>query len=154
MRISEAARRSGLSAKTVRYYEQIGLIGPADRGDNGYRRYDEAAIGELRFLSRAREVGFDLAECRQLLRLYRDTGRESRHARALVLEKAEQIDQRVRKLEGMKQLLLAMADRCNGDEGPECAILDGLGADTAADSAAGGGRRAALRRGSAVGAGS
>tara|TARA_R110002124_G_scaffold76532_2_gene205028 strand:- start:813 stop:1085 length:273 start_codon:yes stop_codon:yes gene_type:complete len=84
MNISEAARRSGLSAKTIRYYEEIDLIAPAVRGDNGYRQYDSRAVEELHFLARAREVGFDLLECRQLLELQRDSGRQSRHARQLV----------------------------------------------------------------------
>jgi Cu(I)-responsive transcriptional regulator len=126
MNISEAARQSGLSAKTVRYYEQIGLIGPADRGDNGYRQYDGKAVQELHFLARARDVGFDLDECRELLRLHRDTGRQSRHARALVIEKSHQLQQRIDRLQSMQQVLLAMADQCNGDEGPDCAILEGL----------------------------
>ena len=81
MNISEAARRSGLSAKTIRYYEDIELIAPAARSDNGYRHYDHRAVEELHFLARAREVGFDLGECRQLLELQRDHTRQSRHAR-------------------------------------------------------------------------
>ncbi len=127
MNISEAARHSGLSAKTVRYYEQIGLIGPASRGENGYRQYDGKAVRELQFLARSRDVGFDLDECRELLRLHRDAGRQSRHARALVIEKSHQLQQRINRLQTMQQVLLAMADQCNGDEGPDCAILDGLG---------------------------
>ena len=95
MNISEAARRSGLTSKAIRYYEDIGLIAPARRGDNGYRQYETAAVDELHFLARAREVGFDLDECRQLLR-------------------------------AMQAVLTAMASRCHGDEGPECAILDDL----------------------------
>ena len=126
MNISEAARRSGLSSKTIRYYEDIGLIAPARRGDNGYRQYEGHAVEELKFLFRAREVGFDLEESRQLLELHRDSGRQSRHARALVLEKSEQLQQRIDSLLAMQQVLQDMASRCHGDEGPECAILDGL----------------------------
>ena len=126
MNISEAARRSGLSAKTIRYYEQIDLIEPADRGQNGYRRYGPAALQELQFLARARDVGFDLAECRQLLGLLRDSSRHSVHARELVLEKSAQLDERINQLQAMQGLLKEMARRCNGDEGPDCAILDDL----------------------------
>ncbi|MEH6586040.1 MAG: Cu(I)-responsive transcriptional regulator [Halioglobus sp.] len=126
MNISEAARRSGLSSKTIRYYEDIGLIAPAERGDNGYRQYEGRAIEELKFLCRAREVGFDLDECRQLRDLHRDSGRQSKHARALVLEKSAQLQQRIDSLVAMQQVLEEMASRCHGDEGPECAILDDL----------------------------
>ncbi len=126
MNISEAARRSGLSAKTIRYYEDIDLIAPAARGENGYRQYDSGAVEELHFLARAREVGFDLQECRQLLNLLRDTQRHSRHARELVLEKSQQLQQRIDKLVAMQSVLEDMASRCHGDEGPECAILEDL----------------------------
>ena len=126
MNISEAASRSGLSAKTIRYYEDIELIAPARRGDNGYRLYDGDAIEELHFLARAREVGFDLQECRQLLDLQRDRARHSRHARELVLEKNQQLQCRIEKLQAMQQVLQDMARRCRGDEGPDCAILEDL----------------------------
>ena len=126
MNISEAARRSGLSAKTIRYYEEIGLIAPANRGENGYRIYEVGALDELKFLSRARDVGFDLDECRQLLDLQRDSARQSRHARSLVLEKSDQLQQRIDALVAMQKVLQDMASRCHGDEGPECAILDDL----------------------------
>ena len=126
MNSSEAARRSGLSSKTIRYYEEIGLVAPADRGENGYRMYENGAVEEFKFLSRARDVGFDLGECRQLLGLHRDSGRQSRHARSLVLEKSEQLQQKIDSLLAMQQVLRDMASRCHGDEGPECAILDDL----------------------------
>jgi len=126
MNISQAARHSGLNAKTIRYYEQIGLVVPAARADNGYRQYDNASLEELQFLSRARQVGFDLDECRQLLTLLRDHGRHSAHARQLVLEKSRAVQERIAQLEAMQRQLDEMARRCNGDEGPECAIIDDL----------------------------
>ncbi|MEP4148563.1 MAG: Cu(I)-responsive transcriptional regulator [Halioglobus sp.] len=126
MNISEAARRSGLSSKTIRYYEGISLIAPANRSENGYRIYESSAVEELKFLSRARDVGFDLDECRQLLDLHRDSARKSRHARSLVLEKSHQLQQRIDALVAMQNVLQDMASRCHGDEGPECAILDDL----------------------------
>ena len=128
MNISEAARRSGLNAKTIRYYEDIQLIAPAARGDNGYRLYDSKAVEELQFLARARGVGFDLEECRQLLELQRDRSRRSRHARDLVLEKSQQLQERIEQLVAMQQVLQDMASRCRGDEGPDCAILEDLAA--------------------------
>ena len=126
MNISEAARRSGLTSKAIRYYEEIGLIAPARRGENGYRQYESSAVEELQFLARARDVGFDLEECRQLLNLQRDKGRQSRHARALVLEKSEKLQARIDRLQSMQTVLQDMASRCQGDEGPECAILEDL----------------------------
>ena len=126
MNISEAARRSGLSAKTIRYYEDIGLIAPAERGENGYRQYQGAAVEQLQFLARARDVGFDIEECRQLLQLQADGNRQSRHARALVLEKSEQLQRKISQLQSMQEVLKDMASRCRGDEGPDCAILEDL----------------------------
>jgi len=126
MNIAEAARRSGLGTRTIRYYETIGLVAPPARADNGYRRYDAQAVEELQFLARARAAGFDLRECRQLLRLLRNRARRSRHARELVLEKSRRLENRIAELQAMRALLLDMAGRCRGDEGPECAILEDL----------------------------
>ncbi|TXS96003.1 Cu(I)-responsive transcriptional regulator [Parahaliea maris] len=126
MNISQAARHSGLSAKTIRYYEQIGLVVPAARADNGYRQYVERDLEELQFLHRARQVGFDLDECRQLLALLRDHARHSVQARELVLEKRRHVKERIRELQAMERQLADMARRCRGDEGPDCAILDDL----------------------------
>ena len=132
MRISEVARHSGLTAKTIRYYEQIGLIDPASRGVNGYREYDRASLNYLQFLARTRDVGFNLEESRQLLGLFKDRGRHSAHARSLVLEKSEQLQQKIEQLHAMQKVLDDMARSCNGDEGPECAILDELAGPEAA----------------------
>ena len=126
MNISQAARQSGLSAKTIRYYEDINLVSPAGRAANGYREYDEGALRELSFLAHAREVGFNLEECRQLLNLQRNPARRSAHAKSLVLEKVEQLEQRIVALKSMQAQLQGMAQRCHGDEGPDCAILDDL----------------------------
>ena len=126
MRISEVAKRSGLTAKTIRYYEDIGMIEPASRGENGYRLYDDQSLGQLLFLARSRDVGFNLEESRQLLALFKDSARQSVHARTLVLEKSEQLQRKIEKLRAMQVVLGAMARRCSGDEGPDCAILDDL----------------------------
>jgi len=126
MNISDAARHSGLSAKTIRYYEEIGLVGVPARASNGYRDYDEAAVAELRFVQRARQVGFSVDECRQLLQIQRDPGRHSAHVKTLVQEKCEQIEERIASLRNMGTVLQEMAATCNGDEGPACGILDRL----------------------------
>ncbi|MEM9257028.1 MAG: MerR family transcriptional regulator [Pseudomonadota bacterium] len=126
MNISEAARRSGLTTKTIRYYESIGLIEPVRRSANGYRRYDHASVAELRFLARAREAGFDLQESRQLLELLRDSSRQSRRTRALVLEKRRRLKDQIGQLQAMLLTLDELAGRCAGDDGPDCAILDDL----------------------------
>ena len=110
MNISEAGRKSGLSAKTIRYYEEVGLISPASRGDNGYRQYDSRSLEELNFLARSREVGFDLEECRQLLELHRDHSRQSRHARELVLEKSQQLQETSRVLRDELEALRTQMD--------------------------------------------
>lgn len=126
MNISEAARRSGLSSKTIRYYEDIALIDPALRSANGYRQYNDRAVRELLFLARSRDVGFNLEESGQLLALLRNSERHSVHAKKLVLEKAGQLQERIEQLQAMQGVLRTMAQRCNGDEGPDCAILDDL----------------------------
>jgi Cu(I)-responsive transcriptional regulator len=131
MNISEAARRSGLSAKTIRYYEEIDLIAPSDRGENGYRMYDSKAVEELHFLARAREVGFDLRESRQLLELLRNRNPQSRHARQLVVEKTRQLQTRIEQLQAMQRVLEELASRCRGDEGPDCGILEDLSGPSA-----------------------
>ena len=128
MNISKAAKESGLSAKTIRYYEEIELIAAAARGENGYRQYDKKAVKELRFLAHAREVGFDLEESKQLLDLSRNPERQSRHARDLVMEKSHKLQARIAQLVAMQKQLLEMASHCQGDEGPECAILEDLAA--------------------------
>ena len=107
MRIKQFAQLTNLSAKTIRYYEDIELIAPATRGENGYRQYDSKAVEELHFLARAREVGFDLQECRQLLELQHDQARQSRHAsrrshtgvRAVITANGNIQDRKVRLME-------------------------------------------------------
>ncbi len=126
MNISRAAKQSGLSSKTIRYYESIGLLETPVRSDNGYREYQSKDIDQLRFLNHSREVGFSLQECKQLLQLYSNPGRQSAHVKALVLEKITEIDFKLKKLRTMKKTLKGLADQCAGDEGPECAIIETL----------------------------
>lgn len=129
MNISEAAQQSGLSAKTIRYYESVGLITPPERGKNGYRDYHSEEIALLKFLCHSRQVGFSLQECKQLLTLYRDPQRHSKHVKSLVLEKLDEIESKLANLNAMKKTLRELADQCAGDEGPECAIIETLARD-------------------------
>ncbi|MEJ2417523.1 MAG: Cu(I)-responsive transcriptional regulator [Exilibacterium sp.] len=126
MNISEAARLSGLSTKTIRYYESIALISAAVRNENGYRDYSERELDTLRFLQRARSTGFSVEECRQLLDLYLNTGRQSSHVKSLVQEKIARVEAQLEQLQAMRTTLAKLAERCAGDEGPHCAILDEL----------------------------
>ena len=127
MNIGDVARQSGVPPKTIRYYEDIALVPAPARAPNGYRVYDDKAVAGLRFVHHARQVGFSVEECRQLLELYNDTARHSAHVKELVLEKCGAIEQRIDELISMRDLLTGLAARCSGDEGPDCAILDELG---------------------------
>jgi len=131
MNIGEAARLSGVPAKTIRYYEDIGLIGAANRGANGYRDYSGADAELLRFIRHARAVGFSIKECRTLVALYRDPNRHSRDVKALAQAKIAEIDRRIAEFQHMRGELAALAAACPGDDDPECAILEELaGADS------------------------
>lgn len=125
MNISIASDRTGLPAKTIRYYEEIGLIRP-DRRDNGYRDYADTDIHKLSFLQRARSLGFSVEDCRQLLSLYEDTDRSSADVKALASARIEAIDQKLVELESLKATLEHLVEACHGDERPECPILDNL----------------------------
>lgn len=125
MNIGTAAEQSKLSAKTIRYYEDIALVKPA-RSDNGYRDYSGADIHRLRFLQRARGLGFTIEECRQLLSLYEDKHRASADVKAIALAKIAEADRKIRELRSLKSTLQTLAEHCHGDERPECPILDDM----------------------------
>jgi MerR family copper efflux transcriptional regulator len=126
MNISEAAIQSGLPAKTIRYYEEIGLVAPATRRANGYRDYAERDVHTLKFLSRARDLGFSVEDCRALATLYTDRHRKSADVKALARARIEDIDRKVAELKAMRRTLQHLADRCQGDDRPDCPILDDL----------------------------
>ncbi len=126
MNIGEVARLSGVSKKTIRYYEDIGLIGAANRSTNGYRDYSEVDAELLRFIRHARGVGFGIEECRKLVTLYRDPNRHSRDVKALAEAKISEIDRRIAEFQHMRAELAALAAACPGDDDPECAILEEL----------------------------
>ncbi|QET80562.1 Cu(I)-responsive transcriptional regulator [Aeromonas veronii] len=126
MNISKVAKATGLTAKTIRYYESIGLITAPVRSDNGYRSYTEGALRELRFVKRARETGFNLEECQELLALYRDEHRTSAQVKKLAQEKIVDLRARIAGLHAMLTSLEGLVCCCHGDENPECPILDEL----------------------------
>lgn len=126
MNIGQAAERSGLSAKTIRYYEDIKLVVPQRQPGNGYRAYNQDDVKQLSFLQHARAVGFGLEECRHLLHLYRDASRQSGQVKQLVLEKILHLDQQLASMTAMRAALSEMARACAGDNAPDCAIIDNL----------------------------
>jgi len=125
MNIGAAAKRSGLTAKTIRYYEQIGLVAPGRRG-NDYRDYGDKELHELRFIATARSLGFTIEQCRHLLALYRDQGRASADVRAAARDHVGEIRAKIAELEAMERMLAGLIDACRGDERPDCPILEGL----------------------------
>lgn len=126
MNIGQAAKKTGLSAKTLRYYDSIDLIKPSHRALNGYRDYSEKDLEHLTFLQHARQTGFTIDECRQLLALFNNDARQSKHVKSLVLEKAEHVEKQISQLKWMHNYLLELASHCRANEEPHCAILDEL----------------------------
>jgi MerR family copper efflux transcriptional regulator len=125
MNISEVGEKAGLPAKTIRYYEDIGLIRPL-RGDNGYRRFRESDLHKLAFVGRARSLGFSIEECRALLALYEDQGRASADVKALAGRHLDQIAAKIEELRAMQAVLSDLVHACSGDARPDCPILSGL----------------------------
>ena len=131
MNIGEAAKRSGLTTKTIRFYEDIGLVPAAGRDPNGYRRYGEREVNQLRFVHRARSLGFSVEDCRELLALYGDRERASADVKALAVARIRDIERKIEELEAMKATLEHLAERCHGDARPNCPILEDLAASPA-----------------------
>jgi MerR family copper efflux transcriptional regulator len=125
MNIGTAARQSGLPPKTIRYYEDIGLL-TADRAANGYRDYSTEDVHRLRFVQRSRSLGFSVEECRQLLSLYTNRDRASADVKAIATEKLGEIDRKIAELTGLREMLGHLVENCHGDARPECPIIDGL----------------------------
>ncbi len=127
MNIGEAAARSGLAPKTIRYYEDIGLV-TADRRSNGYRDYTTSHIHKLTFVQRARSLGFSIAQCRSLLSLYEDKNRASADVKALAEARIAEIDGKIAELRGLRDTLATLVATCHGDDRPDCPILEDLAA--------------------------
>lgn len=124
--ISQAARLSGVAAKTIRYYEGVGLIPAATRSDSGYRLYDDRAIHTLGFVKRARDLGFSIEQITDLLALWQDGDRASADVRALAKAHIAAIEQKIAELDSMRKTLAHLVHRCHGDDRPDCPILDDL----------------------------
>ena len=131
MNISQAAKLSGLSSKTIRFYEQQGIIQAANRAENGYRVYSDKQLEQLRFIKRTRDLGFSLDESKELLELLHNPERRSAEVKARVLAHVEQIDQQLIQLTKMREQLLDLSSQCRGDDGAECPILDALSGELA-----------------------
>ncbi len=125
MIVGEAAKQSGLPPKTLRYYEEIGLVEPG-RLSNGYRDYDLDDLARLKFLSRARSLGFTIEDCRTLLSLGDDEHRSSRDVKIIAKAHLENIEHKISELQAMKKALSKLVSSCHGDEHPDCPIIDEL----------------------------
>lgn len=140
MNIGEAANESGVSAKMIRHYEQVGLVPPAARTESGYRRYGDAEIHTLRFIRRSRDLGFSIREIAELLDLWRNRRRPSRLVKSLAEAHIDTLEQKARELLAMKETLEHLVHCCHGDDRPDCPILDTLSSGEIAGPAAHGTR--------------
>lgn len=124
--IGEAAARSGVSAKMLRHYESLGLLPRVARTEAGYRLYSDKEVHTLRFIRRARDLGFSIAEITELLKLWQNRRRASSEVKRIALAHVADLDRRLAEMTAMKRSLEALASCCHGDERPDCPILDGL----------------------------
>jgi len=126
MNIGQVAEKTGVTAKSIRYYESINLIPAAGRSQGGYRQYDDKDVQILRFIKRARNLGFSVAQVGELLSLYRDTGRAAGEVKGIVQNRIAEIDAKLVELTSMRRTLSELAHRCHGGDRPDCPILDDL----------------------------
>ena len=126
MNISDVAKKTGLTSKAIRFYEEKGVVTPPLRSENGYRRYGTRHLDELNLLRQARQVGFTLDECRELVALFNNPARHSADVKARTLQKADEIAAHIEELHAMRARLLALAEACPGDDGAECPIINNL----------------------------
>ena len=126
LNIGSVAEAAGLPAKTIRYYESIGLIQPAGRRANGYRSYSETDMRTLAFIKRARSLGFSVEEVRELLDLWRDRSRRSAKVKSLATRHIDALDRKISELQSMREALAHLVKRCHGDSRPDCPILGDL----------------------------
>ena len=128
--IGQASKLSGVSAKMIRHYEEVGLIPAANRSEAGYRQYSEAEVHSLRFIRHARDLGFSIVQIGELVGLWQNRRRSSSKVKALALAHVAELEQKVASLQAMKETLQHLALCCHGDDRPECPILDRLADDT------------------------
>jgi len=126
MTIGQAAVSSGVPPKTIRFYEELGLVKPVERFANRYRGYDESNVQTLRFIRRARDLGFSLQEIDRLLALYRNRRRASEDVKRLALVHVAELDHKIAELTRIRDTLAELARRCRGDQRPDCPILQDL----------------------------
>ncbi len=126
--IGQAAERAGVSARMLRHYESLGLLAGVARTDSGYRQYTEADVHTLRFIRRARDLGFSMDEIAQLLGLWQDKARASAQVKQIAQRHIQSLAERIAAMQAMQRSLQALVGCCHGDERPDCPILDDLAA--------------------------
>jgi MerR family copper efflux transcriptional regulator len=124
--IGVAARLSNVSAKMVRHYESLGLLAPVARTDSGYRQYNEAEVRNLQFIKRGRDLGFSMVEIAELVRLWHNRKRASASVKRIAQKHVNELAQRIEAMQAMQRTLSSLVDHCQGDERPDCPILDDL----------------------------
>lgn len=129
MKIGEASSASGVSQRMIRHYEAIGLIGAPPRRQSGYRDYSNVDLHRLKFIANARDLGFPIEDIRSLLSLWSDGSRESADVKRIALTRAAELHRKALALEALRSSLLDLAERCNGNDRPDCPIIDALQAE-------------------------
>lgn len=132
MNIAQASKATGLPAKTIRYYEDIGLIRP-ERAANGYRTFSQTVLHQLNFLARARALGFAVSDCRSLLTLWEDRSRASADVKQIATKHLSEIETKIADLAAMQNTLKTLINTCEGDDRPDCPILNSLSAPVSSD---------------------
>ncbi|TKC92214.1 Cu(I)-responsive transcriptional regulator [Trinickia terrae] len=136
MNIGEAASASGVSAKMIRHYEGVGLLPPASRTSTGYRQYNDKDVGRLLFIRHSRDLGFSLEQIGELLDLWQNRGRSSRQVKALAQAHIAELDEKLKELQEMRGALESLVHCCNGDDRPDCPIIESLASEAAVRSRA------------------
>lgn len=126
MNIGEASLATGISAKMIRYYEQIGMVTPAERSKSNYRIYNEVDLNNLRFIKRSKALGFSLSETDRLLKLWQDKTRESSSVKAIAQQHIDELEAKITEMKSMVETLQQLTQCCSGNERPDCPILDDL----------------------------
>jgi len=151
MNIGRASAESGISAKMIRYYESIGLVPAASRTNGGYREYSDNDVHTLRFIRRARDLGFTVEQMTELLALWRDRKRASADVKRIALKHVQELEHKACELREMSRTLKHLADHCKGNERPDCPIIDELAEDADAEAATEAARPSGRRRFGATG---
>jgi len=126
MTVGQAATRSGVSTRMVRHYESLGLLPQVQRSDSGYRQYTDTEVHTLRFIKRARDLGFSMAEIAELVSLWQNRRRASASVRRIARKHADDLAQRIAAMQAMQETLAHLIQGCQGDQRPDCPILDDL----------------------------